>query len=752
MAVQSGTNRYTCVITTVDPAATATAGGPAPVIEGIIKSGKTIRVTLNNIDAAFRWPVVGETWMVIQYNGSWYLDGMFIDPSTPTTYTQYDQGDLVLNSSTGNVVVVGGAVPITLGGGSNFPFVNVVDYGADPTGVNDSTTAIQNAIDAAATGKQLVFPPGTYKTTQTLTITDNQQMTMIGAGGPGTDISSAIIQPTIEYAGTTGPVLLIEGGSDRIQNLAITYSNAAFTGDVIQLGTNSAINCVGTVIDQCFIGSSTVASAGAHAGIVLAVCASIQITNCVFRGGLAYDIMGYDASVSGCYANGIKLDNCDFGGYAVCAVHDPMQAWQITQCVFEPGLAGIGNGIDMPDTGSSCFGLDISGCWFGDNTAGSTTWISLLNCAGVNIHGNYFANLVGSAATTSVGITINNCYGITVNGNFFNGGAYAVSLVNAMRGIFLIGNGNLVGTFVNRPDYITSGQMVGNGSWSGDPIANLNIFGGPVVFGNTNGVTGNGPGMWGGTGVPLSSVGNVGDYYFRSDTPTTSGQTIYIKTATSTWSALTTGGGGGTGATGPTGPSGPAGPAGVTGATGPSGSVGATGPSGGPTGATGPAGATGPVGPAGITGPSGPQGPAGATGATGPAGASGAAGATGPVGATGPSGPTQAPVTATSPAYSSTISISLPTTQDLVVNVGTLTGNVTIANPTGTPFDGQGITLCLSQDSTGGRTMSFGTKYVFGSDITTSMIPTAASSNWEMMFRYHAANATYRCLAIARGF
>lgn len=39
---------------------------------------------------------------------------------------------------------------------------NVVDYGADPSGVANSTTAIQAAIDAAASGGALYFPPGTY--------------------------------------------------------------------------------------------------------------------------------------------------------------------------------------------------------------------------------------------------------------------------------------------------------------------------------------------------------------------------------------------------------------------------------------------------------------------------------------------------------------------------------------------------------------------------------------------------------------
>lgn len=45
--------------------------------------------------------------------------------------------------------------------------VNALDYNADPTGVADSTTALQNALNSGA--KNVYLPSGTYKTTATLT-------------------------------------------------------------------------------------------------------------------------------------------------------------------------------------------------------------------------------------------------------------------------------------------------------------------------------------------------------------------------------------------------------------------------------------------------------------------------------------------------------------------------------------------------------------------------------------------------------
>jgi len=50
------------------------------------------------------------------------------------------------------------------------PWVDVLAYGADPTGVTDSTAAIQGAASAAA-GGVLYFPPGTYLVSGSSTIT-----------------------------------------------------------------------------------------------------------------------------------------------------------------------------------------------------------------------------------------------------------------------------------------------------------------------------------------------------------------------------------------------------------------------------------------------------------------------------------------------------------------------------------------------------------------------------------------------------
>lgn len=57
--------------------------------------------------------------------------------------------------------------------------VNVTDFGADPTGVNDSSTAFQKAIDYAFSTKRKVYiPTGKFLINQSLVLPD--KLTIIG--------------------------------------------------------------------------------------------------------------------------------------------------------------------------------------------------------------------------------------------------------------------------------------------------------------------------------------------------------------------------------------------------------------------------------------------------------------------------------------------------------------------------------------------------------------------------------------------
>lgn len=85
---------------------------------------------------------------------------------------------------------------------------NVLQYGADPTYTTDSTTAIQDAIDAVpSTGGVVYFPIGNYKVTSTITIEDKGPLTICGQSTPAvlgsTAVYSSQIVPDAAFGATT---------------------------------------------------------------------------------------------------------------------------------------------------------------------------------------------------------------------------------------------------------------------------------------------------------------------------------------------------------------------------------------------------------------------------------------------------------------------------------------------------------------------------------------------------------------------
>lgn len=106
--------------------------------------------------------------------------------------------------------------------------------------------------------------------------------------------------------------------------------------------------------------------------------------------------------------------------------------------------------------------------------------------------------------------------------------------------------------------------------------------------------------------------------------------------------------------------------------------------------------------------------------------------------------------TPTTVAYAATITPNSDTTK--LLNIGALTGPLTLANPTGAPVDGQNLRVRFSQDASGSRVVTFGSGYAFGIDVTTVLIPTLASTSWEMLFTWHAASSKWRAVSLIRGF
>lgn len=100
--------------------------------------------------------------------------------------------------------------------------VSVKDFGAKGDGVTDDTAAIQGALNyAAPLGRQVFFPPGTYRTTATVgfrrTDTERFGVQIIGSGA----------QYTFIYADhAAGPALSLNRSAGRVQDISINASAA----------------------------------------------------------------------------------------------------------------------------------------------------------------------------------------------------------------------------------------------------------------------------------------------------------------------------------------------------------------------------------------------------------------------------------------------------------------------------------------------------------------------------------------------
>ena len=91
------TPRYVMNITSVDPTQN--------LIEGTLKGADSRRVMIIDVPIAARWPMVGESWIVRQENGNWYLQGIY----DPLSMQNIPPGDAVIHSPTGVVHVQGSA-------------------------------------------------------------------------------------------------------------------------------------------------------------------------------------------------------------------------------------------------------------------------------------------------------------------------------------------------------------------------------------------------------------------------------------------------------------------------------------------------------------------------------------------------------------------------------------------------------------------------------------------------------------------
>ena len=177
--------------------------------------------------------------------------------------------------------------------------VSVLDFGADPTGVSDSTTAIQAAITACqSSGAALYIPTGTYKITSSLSITskikiygDGNQRSILSLNTSSSSTfaisvnmpdNGILIGLDIGFLAITGNAGSASGGGIYLNT---TLVNSVITQSVLHdlyiknVSTGVSIN---NIVYMSTFRNITVTGAVSAYGVLVASSSGVQTLYCSF--------------------------------------------------------------------------------------------------------------------------------------------------------------------------------------------------------------------------------------------------------------------------------------------------------------------------------------------------------------------------------------------------------------------------------------------------------------------------------------
>lgn len=308
--VLTGGKLYTYLAGTTTPATTYTTS-----------AGNVTRTNPIVLDAAGRVPGGGEIWLT---QGVVYK--FTLTDSSDVLIATYDNisgiSGLTLPIDSSNITY---DPPFTNGVATNVETklaqtVSIVDFGADPTGVASSSTAIQNAINAVGVLGSIIYPEGTYKVSSTISLLTQQHHI-------GFNATIVVDSGVTAFSRTTS------GFPGRIKFSDLRFEGTGNTGKAISITNNTPFvqleNCyfedfsraVELSGSYCSNFSSCYFSYNLYGVLLLNECHSTQLINCFFDGntyaGLAINGTPTDgnlgAEVHNITSLGCAYQNSEFG-------------------------------------------------------------------------------------------------------------------------------------------------------------------------------------------------------------------------------------------------------------------------------------------------------------------------------------------------------------------------------------------------------------------------------------------------------
>lgn len=289
-------------------------------------------------------------------------------------------------------------------------FVNVLDYGVDPTGVTVMETALNNAVASfGGAGGTLWFPPGTYLTsTADYTIAANN-IAIVGSGsnctifktaattgnqfvlsGYGSTVTGVNFQGpgTGTTSNKTGGIgLIVSGTEGRINDCGFTYQydSVSLAGPLVDLqgGVIRYFNHSGIVVNHnsdhriSFVTmDNAAATLPTGSGIDVQQTASLLLDNL----NVIHANWCLNASPgAGITIPSIKATNCFFDtsviGFRVAGAGSVFRS-EFTNCWFS-SMSAQGIYIGPTTAGNMADGISFMNCSIYNNVAGTTQGINL---------------------------------------------------------------------------------------------------------------------------------------------------------------------------------------------------------------------------------------------------------------------------------------------------------------------------------------------------------------------------------------
>jgi len=351
-------------------------------------------------------PAIGGSNTQVQYNNSGSLAGSSLMTFNGSTFTAPVSPSTVVSTSSSTSRTLAARFA---------EVVNVLDFGADPTGATSSTSAINSAITVLnSKGGVLYFPAGTYSVSGALSSITVSGCMVVGDGRGGTVIANTSAS----------------GNTLNISNYSVMVEDIKFAPTVARNSNVYEINLDGAswaVVRNVFInGDDTLRYV--NCGIRIYNSSTCWLENINLRGlsGSFGIYVGGSAGngTYGCYVKGIVADLGSTTATTWVCLDSYAYSLSLVQCALLEGAYGVRMidsaattnsypqflyGIDLECDHNNYYGVSLeAGC----GVYIGTSWIgSALSNNGVVFTGNF----LGDASIANTRIVGNAQYGILID-------------------------------------------------------------------------------------------------------------------------------------------------------------------------------------------------------------------------------------------------------------------------------------------------------------------------------------------------